>query len=139
MAGRRLGEHIHRKAFILRTVFVHHPLRHAYHLKLRHAGLDLLDHLLAGKFRDAIAFPQAVDFIYALDGAQFNHNLVRTDDLRLRKRVAYALHDHNGGIQIARNSDAQLLSRDANRLEDIVIGVRLQLGICGVCAFPVFF
>ncbi|MPM67684.1 hypothetical protein SDC9_114608 [bioreactor metagenome] len=93
---------------------------------------------MAGKLRNAVTFPQTIDFIYALDGAQFNHNLVRTNDLRLRKCIFDSLHDHNGRIQITSNTDAQLLSGYANRLEDIVVRIRFQFRIRRVCAFAIF-
>ena len=137
MLGALLAEAVHRQSLVLRAVLVDGLLRDSDELKLGHARLYRLDDLLRGDVRDVRRLAQTGYLVVRLDRAQLDHDLIGADYLRLREGVLYALHDDDVGVEPRRHADAELLARDADRLERVVEGVELDLRIRRVGALAV--
>ena len=137
MAGRGLGEDVHRQALVFRAVFIDHALGNADHLQLGHAGTDLLDDLLRSKVGKTVALAQAGQLVFRLDLPQLGHDIARVDELRAGERVTDGLIDGHGRVEERRDADAELLTGHADGLEHLLERVGLKFRIRGVCALTV--
>ena len=120
VAGRGLGENVHRQALVFRAVLIDHALGNADHLELGHARADLLDDLLRGEVGQTIAFAQAGQLVFRLDLPQLGHDIARVDELGSRECVTDGLIDGHGRVEERRDADTELLAGDADGLEHIL-------------------
>ena len=137
VARRLLGEAVHREPLVLRAVLVDALLRDAHELEFRLAGSELRHHRLRREIGDARRLADAGDLVRALDAAESEHDVVRPDDLRLRERLPEAVELHDVGVELRRDADSDVLSRDAELREYVPVGLGLQLGIRRIRALPV--
>ena len=138
VAGARLAEHVHGQALVLGAVFVDDALGYAHHLQFGDARLQVFDDLVGRQFDDAEPFADARQFVFALDLAKIDHDVVAGHDLRLREGVFQPLVDGQRAFDVTAEADPDIFAGNAHRFECVAEGIGVQFGIGRICRFAEF-